>query len=69
MVLMKTVIRNRLNRAKAVGIIIILTAYAPGVFKESFWSDDYPALMDTPGVVDHLLLEEFRKSLTQASSR
>lgn len=55
MVLMKTVIRNRLNRAKAVGIIIILTAYAPGVFKESFWSDDYPALMDTPGLVDHLL--------------
>ena len=47
--------RNRLDRANAIGVLIILIAYAPGVFKESFWSDHYPALMDTPGLVDHLL--------------
>lgn len=34
---------------------IIFLAYAPGVFKESFWSDDYPALMDTPGFAQHAL--------------
>ncbi len=36
------------------GIFIILLAYAPGVFKESFWSDDYPALMDTSGSANHM---------------
>lgn len=36
-------------------MLLLTVAYAPGVFKESFWSDDYPALMDTPGIVDHLL--------------
>lgn len=35
--------------------IIIFLAYAPGVFRESFWSDDYPALMDTPGFAQHVL--------------
>ena len=36
-------------------LIMIFFAYAPGVFKESFWSDDYPALMDTPSFVQHVL--------------
>ena len=33
--------------------VIIFIAYSPGVFKESFWSDDYPALMDTPAMAQH----------------
>lgn len=46
---------GRVTRAQALGLLLLAVAYAPGVFKESFWSDDYPALMDTPGVADHLL--------------
>lgn len=52
---MKTKLRNRLDKVKAIGVLVILFAYAPGVFKESFWSDDYTALMDTQDVVNHLL--------------
>lgn len=53
--LMKSILFMRLHRARLIGAIIILFAYAPGVFQESFWSDDYPALMDTPDLVDHLM--------------
>lgn len=53
--LMKSMLFMRLYRARLIGVVIILVAYAPGVFKESFWSDDYPALMDTPGLADHLM--------------
>jgi hypothetical protein len=44
-----------LTKVQAMGLLLIFAAYAPGVLKESFWSDDYPALVDTPGIVDHLL--------------
>ncbi len=37
------------------GVGLIFLAYAPGVFKESFWSDDYGALMDTSSFVAHVL--------------
>ena len=53
--MMRTKSLNRLNITNAIGVFIILLAYAQGVFRESFWSDDYPAIMDTQGVVDHLL--------------
>lgn len=48
---------NQINETgfQALGSLLIAVAYAPGVFRESFWSDDYPALVDTPGIVDHLL--------------
>ncbi len=37
------------------GACLILLVYSPGVFKESFWSDDYGALMDTSSFVAHVL--------------
>lgn len=49
---------QNLSRAgiyKLTGIAVILLAYSPGVFRESFWSDDYPYLMDTSGSADHVL--------------
>lgn len=49
---------QNLSRAgiyKLAGIAVILLAYSPGVFRESFWSDDYPYLMDTSGSADHVL--------------
>lgn len=52
---MVTKLRDRLDKVKAIGVLIILFAFAPGVFTESFWSDDYTALMDTQGLADHVL--------------
>lgn len=46
---------NQLNKFNVSGLFLIILAYSPGVFKESFWSDDYAALIDTPGFVDHVL--------------
>jgi len=46
---------GQLSKIQLGGIVLILAAYTPGVFKESFWSDDYPALMDTQSTVDHIL--------------
>lgn len=53
--MMRTKSLNRLDIAKTIGVFVILLTYAPGVFKESFWSDDYPALIDTPDLVNHVL--------------
>lgn len=52
---MITRILNQLDKIRAAGLLIIVFAYTPGVFKESFWSDDYVALMDTQGLANHLL--------------
>ena len=46
---------RKFSKFKMSGLVLIFFAYAPGVLKESFWSDDYPALMDTSDVVDHIL--------------
>ena len=46
---------SRVINFKIVGACVILFAYSPGVFKESFWSDDYGALMDTSSFVAHVL--------------
>jgi hypothetical protein len=48
-------LRGLFHNIKINCFILIFLAYAPGVFKESFWSDDYPALMDTPGFAQHVL--------------
>ena len=48
-------LQGLLGNIKINGFLLIFLAYAPGVFKESFWSDDYPALMDTPGFALHVL--------------
>ena len=53
--LLKVLFGSQISKIKMGGLVLILLAYAPGVFRESFWSDDYPALMDTPTVVDHIL--------------
>ena len=52
--MLKKRIFSQVSRYRLGGIVIILLAYAPGVFKESFWSDDYPALMDPSSVADHI---------------
>lgn len=46
---------NPFLKSRFVGLIVILFAFAPGVFKESFWSDDYPALTDTNALAEHIL--------------
>lgn len=46
-------ISSQISKFSWVGLGIILIAYAPGVFKESLWSDDYPIIMDTPAVAEH----------------
>lgn len=46
---------DQYNKFKIGGIFLIILAYSPGVFMESFWSDDYPALLDTRGVAEHVL--------------
>lgn len=46
---------SRFIKFKIGGVGLIFFAYAPGVFKESFWSDDYGALMDTSSFVAHVL--------------
>jgi hypothetical protein len=48
-------LRRLFGNVRINGFVLIFLAYAPGVFKESFWSDDYPALMDTPGFAQHVL--------------
>lgn len=49
------VIFRQFSKIRLVGIILILAAYSLGVFRESFWSDDYPALLDTQSVTSHLI--------------
>lgn len=39
----------------AYGFLILIFAYSPGVFKESFWSDDYSALADPSGLSQLIL--------------
>lgn len=46
---------NRNTPAEKLGSLIICIAFSPGVFMESFWSDDYMSLMHTDKVVDLLL--------------
>jgi hypothetical protein len=45
-----------------ISLLIILLAFSPGVFMESFWSDDYNSLMNRNEVVD-LLLSDARPAL------
>jgi len=45
----------RVNDFKIGGAALIFFAYLPGVIKESFWSDDYVALMNTSGSFAHAL--------------
>lgn len=52
--MLKNGFTDRFSKFRLGGISIILFAYAPGVFKESFWSDDYPALMDSGSVANHI---------------
>ncbi len=44
-----------MNKNTIGGFILISLAYGPGVFRESFWSDDYPGLLDSQGVAKHIL--------------
>ena len=55
---------TRNNRTTKISVFIILLAFCPGVFIESFWSDDYAALMNSNGMVQ-LLLSDARP--TQAA--
>ncbi len=48
-------ILDQFNKYNVTGLFLIFIAYSLGVFKESFWSDDYAALMDRPGFVNHVL--------------
>ena len=43
------------NQSTNISLLIILLAFSPGVFMESFWSDDYNSLMNRNEVVDLLL--------------
>lgn len=49
------VLLSKVSKIQFVGLALILAAYSFGVFKESFWSDDYPALLDTESVTNHLI--------------
>lgn len=46
---------KQLDKYNVTGLSLIILAYAPGVFKESFWSDDYPILMETRNMAEHVL--------------
>jgi len=52
--MLKSGFNSRFSKFHLGGIAIILFADVPGVLKESFWSDDYPALMDPSSVADHI---------------
>lgn len=43
------------DKFRVAGLSVIICAYSLGVFKVSFWSDDYPALLGTRAMADHLL--------------
>ena len=45
---------SQVDKYRLAGVAIILFAYVPGVLKESFWSDEYPALMDSGSLADHI---------------
>jgi hypothetical protein len=45
----------KLNQIKAVGLFLLIAAYAPGVFRTSLWSDDYAGLIGTSGFAEHIL--------------
>jgi len=47
------------NKFYTYGFLLLIFAYSPGVFKESFWSDDYPALTDPSGL-GQLILKNAR---------
>lgn len=57
---------NRNTLAEKFGALIICIAFSPGVFMESFWSDDYMSLMHTDKVVE-LLLSDGRPSQAVAT--
>jgi hypothetical protein len=46
---------KQLDKFRAIGLSLIILAYAPGVFRESFWSDDYSILMETRVMAEHVL--------------
>lgn len=46
---------KQLDRYNLAGMILIILAFAPGVFVESFWSDDYSILMETRNMAEHVL--------------
>ena len=48
---------TRINNAKVFGLAIIFSSFFIGVFRESFWSDDYPALIGTRAMATHLLAD------------
>ena len=43
------------NKYNLAGLSVIILAYAPGVFMESLWSDDYGPLIDARGITNHVL--------------
>lgn len=46
---------SQFNKYYLAGLSLIILAYAPGVFMESFWSDDYSILMETRSMAEHVL--------------
>jgi hypothetical protein len=42
-------LRNSKTAGKALGGFFLIVGYSYGVFQESFWSDDYPSLVDPHG--------------------
>ena len=40
---------NRKSPGKILGGLFLIVGYSYGVFQESFWSDDYPSLVDPNG--------------------
>jgi len=49
-----------------ISLLVILLAFSPGVFMESFWSDDYKSLVNRDEVVD-LLLSDARPAQAMAT--
>lgn len=49
------VLFKQFSKIQLAGLALIFAAFSFGVFKESLWSDDYPALLDTDGVTNHLI--------------
>lgn len=45
----------KLYTTKSVSLLILIAAYAPGVFRTSLWSDDYGGLIETSGFAEHIL--------------
>jgi hypothetical protein len=43
------------DKYKISGFLFILFVYAPGVFMESLWSDDYGSMIDSSGIANHAL--------------